>query len=217
MTLLTDKPQAQPDITTVDARPPTPSGHAARVAFWTLLLGLGSFLLWAALAPLDEGVPSPGAVSIDTKRKAVQHLSGGIIHEVRVREGEQVSQGQVLLTLDDANARASLESVRQRYLGLRVLEARLMAETTDQTTLVFHKDVLAARGDPLIAQQMQTQSQLLASRRSALQAELMALEESILGQQAQMQSFKLMRENKREQLALLTEELTHTKTLVAEG
>ena len=209
--------QSAPDVTTVDARPIPETGRAVRVALWTLVVGLGGFLLWAAVAPLDEGVPSPATVSIDTKRKAVQHLSGGIIKTVLVREGDQVKEGQVLMRLDDAVARASYESVRQRYLGLRVMEGRLAAENSDRATLEFHPDVKAASTDPLIRLQMQTQQQLFNSRRSALQAELMAIEESIQGQQAQLQAFKAMRDNKKMQLALLNEELHNTRGLVAEG
>jgi protease secretion system membrane fusion protein len=162
-------------------------------------------------------VPSPGAVSIDTKRKAVQHLSGGIIKEVLVREGEQVKEGQVLLRLDNATARASYEAVRQRYLGLRAMESRLIAENTDRPTVEFHSDVQMASADPLIRQQMQTQMQLFGSRRSALQADLMAIEESIQGQLAQLQAYKAMLENRKVQLGLLNEELHNTRGLVAEG
>lgn len=209
--------QAVPDVTTVDARPTPETGRAVRVALRTLVVGLGGFLLWAAFAPLDEGVPSPGAVSIDTKRKAVQHLSGGIVKEVLVREGDQVREGQVLMRLDDAVARANYEAVRQRYLGLRVMEGRLVAESTDRATIEFHKDVKAASADPLIRQQMQTQMQLFGSRRAALQADLMAIDESIQGQQALLQAYKSMLENKKIQLALLNEELHNTRGLVAEG
>ena len=209
--------QTAPDVTTVDARPVPETGRAVRVALWTLVMGFGGFLLWAALAPLDEGVPSPATVSIDTKRKAVQHLSGGIIKTVLVREGDQVKEGQVLMRLDDAVARASFEAVRQRYLGLRVMEGRLAAENSDRVSIDFHPDVKAASADPLIQLQIQTQQQLFNSRRSALQAELMAIEESIQGQQAQQQAFKAMQENKKMQQALLNEELHNTRGLVAEG
>jgi protease secretion system membrane fusion protein len=57
----------------------------ARTGLWVLGIGFGGFLLWAALAPLDEGVPTQGMVTLDTKRKAVQHLSGGIVKEVLVQ------------------------------------------------------------------------------------------------------------------------------------
>ena len=58
------------------------TGRPARIGLWALGLGFGGFLLWAGLAPLDEGVPSQGMVVIDTKRKTVQHLTGGIVKEV---------------------------------------------------------------------------------------------------------------------------------------
>ena len=60
------------------------TARAMRVGLWALGIGFGGFLLWAGLAPLDEGVPSPAMVTIDTKRKPVQHQTGGIIKEVLV-------------------------------------------------------------------------------------------------------------------------------------
>ena len=81
----------------------------ARKGLWVLALGFGGFLLWAGLAPLDEGVPSVGTVAIDTKRKTVQHLTGGIVKEVLVREGEEVKADQVLMRLDSAVSKANFE------------------------------------------------------------------------------------------------------------
>jgi len=95
------------------------SARLARAGVWVLALGLLGSIVWAAFAPLDEGVPTSGLVAIDTKRKAIQHLQGGIVSEVLVREGDAVKEGQVLMRLDDAATRANYESVRQRYLSLR--------------------------------------------------------------------------------------------------
>ena len=97
--------------------PPTNTLQPMRLGLWVLALGFGGFLLWMGLAPLDEGVPTPGMVAIDTKRKAVQHLTGGIVKEVLVKEGQFVDADQVVITLNDAVSRASHEAVRQRYLG----------------------------------------------------------------------------------------------------
>src|SRR3978361_824634 len=78
-----------------------------RGGLWALAIGFGGFLLWAAFAPLNEGVPSAGQVSIDTKRKPVQHMQGGIVKEVLVREGDRVKEGQLLIKLDAATANAN--------------------------------------------------------------------------------------------------------------
>ena len=192
-------------------------GRASRIGFWALAIGLGSFLLWAVLAPLDEGVPSQGFVAIDTKHKVVQHLSGGIVKEVLVGEGDLVHEGQLLFRLDDAAARASLESVRQRYLGLRATQGRLQAAQAGLTRIVFHPDLVAAAQDPLIDQQMRNQEQLLESGRAALRAELQSIEAGIQGQEAQVASYAAMQVHRRSQLALLNEELVKTREVVKEG
>lgn len=193
------------------------TGRAARIGLWALGLGFGGFLLWAGLAPLDEGVPSQGTVMIDTKRKTVQHLSGGIIHKVAVHEGQTVKEGDTLIELDSATARANYESVRQRYLSLRAMQGRLAAEQLDKDVITFHPDLVEARSDPLIQIQMQTQSQLLLTRRSSLRATLQAIEESIQSQQGMLTTYDGMLNQRRNQLALVQEELKNTRSLVAEG
>jgi protease secretion system membrane fusion protein len=192
-------------------------GRAGRIGAWALAAGFGGFVLWAAFAPLDEGVPSQGQVAIDTKRKAVQHQIGGILKEVRVGEGDQVQEGQLLFKLDDAAARASFESVRQRYLGFRAIQGRLLAEQAGQGAIEFHPDLQAAAADPLIRQQMYNQEQLLKSRRAALRADLQSIEENIQGQQELSQAYLSMLGSRRTQLSLLNEELLQMRKMVAEG
>jgi len=191
--------------------------RAGRIGLWVLLIGFGGFLLWASLAPLDEGVPAVGMVAIDTKRKAVQHLSGGIVAQVLVREGEEVKEGQLLLQLDSAVARANFESVRQRYLGLRAMQGRLLAEQAGQSVITFHPDLVAVKSDPLIRQQMQTQEQLLTTRQSLLRSDLQSIEESIAGQQGLLVSYKEVLENRKQQQSLINEELGQLRGLVADG
>ena len=189
----------------------------ARTGLWILGLGFGGFLLWAGLAPLDEGVPTMGMVALDTKRKTVQHLSGGIVKEVLVQEGQQVKEGQALLRLDGAVAKANFEAVRQRYLGFRAMQSRLFAEQAGQGVIDFHPDVKAALNDPLIQQQVSTQQQLIQARRAALAADLQGIEESMQGLKEQLGSYQNILVQRRSQLALLTEELTNTRSMVKEG
>lgn len=211
----TDAPQGTD--TAAEKAPPSDTGRAARIGLWVLGIGFGGFLLWAALAPLDEGVPAQSSVAIDTKRKTVQHLSGGIVKEVLVREGDRVKEGQVLIRLDEAVARANHETVRQRYLGLRAAQGRLEAEQAGKGAITFHPDLQAAMSDPLIRQQMLTQEQLFQSRRAALRSDLQGIEEGIQGQEALLVAYEAMAVNRKNQLALLTEELNNTRALVKEG
>lgn len=193
------------------------TGAVARKGLWVLAISFGGFLLWAGLAPLDEGVPTQGTVTIDTKRKSVQHFTGGIVKEVLVLEGQQVKEGDVLLRMDLGVAKANYEAVRQRYLGFRAMQSRLFAEQTGRDTFELHPDVKAAMDDPLIRLQVQTQQQLIQARRSALAADLQAIEENMQGLKEQVQSYQNILVQRRNQLALLTEELNNTRDMVKEG
>jgi membrane fusion protein, protease secretion system len=191
--------------------------RASQVGLWALALGFGGFVLWAALAPLDEGVAAPGLISIDTHRKAVQHLSGGLVKQVLVREGQVVKEGQVVMKLDEAAARASFEATRQRYMSLHAVQGRLVAEQVNSNKISFHPELVEAGQDPMIKGLMLTQEQLLAARRGNVRADLQSLREQIQGQEESITAYMSMLGSRKNQLALLNEELKHTRELVAEG
>lgn len=193
------------------------TGRSAKVGLWTLALAFGGFLLWAGLAPLDEGVPSSGMVAIDTKRKPVQHLTGGMVKEVLVHEGDVVTEGQVLARIDDAAARSAHEALRQHYLGLRAMEGRLEAENLGAKSIAFHSDLMTTPTDPLIEKLKFGQTQLFESRKDALLADLEVFEEGIQGQNAMLIAYKENIDNRRSQRTLLMEELGNTRELVKEG
>ena len=148
-----------------------------RLGFWTLIVGFGLFLAWAAWAPLGEGVAAPAQVSVETRRKTIQHLQGGVIRELKVREGNEVKAGDVLLELDDASTRAGFEGIRQNYLAQRAHEGRLLAEISGVSRITFHEDLLDPK-DAVAAQHMAVQQKLFASRRSAQLAEVAAAEQA---------------------------------------
>lgn len=214
---LNKKPEASLDAIEAATDSPGGSSRPGRLGLWALAIGFGGFLLWAAFAPLDEGVPAAGIVAIDTKRKAVQHLSGGIVKEVLVREGDEVKEGQLLIRLDSAVAKANYESVRQRYLGLRAMQGRLLAEQGGLSSISYHADLQAAASDPLIRQQMQNQEQLFMTRRSLLRSDLQSIEENIQGQEGLLQAYDGMLASRKSQLSLLNEELGNLRGLVKEG
>ncbi|NTV01833.1 MAG: HlyD family efflux transporter periplasmic adaptor subunit [Chlorobiaceae bacterium] len=132
-----------------------------RLGFWVLIVGFGAFLLWAAFAPLDEGVPCGGMVSISTKRKVVQHLHGGTVTGVGVHEGQTVRKGELLLELDSKASKARYAEVHQHYLGLRAAECRLLAEQRGESSIRPHKDLVSDPDRSLVDQLLRTQRELL--------------------------------------------------------
>ena len=193
------------------------SERALKVGRYALGLALLALVAWSLLAPIDEGIPASGAVTVDTKRKAVQHLQGGIVREVRVSEGGLVKEGQVLMVLEQSSTRANFESVRQHYLALRTTESRLLAERAGADSVSFHPDILEMQADPLVRQHMQTQQQLFASRRQTLQISLKVLTENRAGLQEQRKGLVQVMAERQRQLSLLEEELGNLRELVREG
>ncbi len=139
-----------------------------RLGIWILLVGFGGFLIWAGFAPLDEGVPCQGLVSIATKRKVVENLHGGRIEMVHVREGQIVRVGDVLITLDSQTAKARYDEIHQHYIGMRATADRLRAEMSGATSISFHQDLLRDPERKMAEQNMQNQKQLFLSRRTML-------------------------------------------------
>lgn len=196
------------------AVPPPPERRWVRRASLALALVL---LVWAATAPLQEGVPANASVVVDTKRKPVQHQFGGIVTELLVREGSVVREGDVLLRLDSVSAQAQTAAVRQRYLSLRAIESRLLAERDGRNVMAKHEDLAEALADPVVRVQWETQQQLLRSRVAAQASALAGLRESRLSQEASIASSKAMLVNRQRQLAILREQLQGLEGLVADG
>jgi protease secretion system membrane fusion protein len=155
------------DKSAIDGRH-TDTKSPVRLGIWILIVGFGGFLLWASLAPLDEGVPCPGLVSIATKRKIVQHRQGGTVETVHVHEGQLVKKEQLLIVLDSQTSRARYAEVHQHYLGQRAAEGRLIAELRGQDRIEFHPDLVNDPDRKLISQLMESQRAIMESRRTTL-------------------------------------------------
>ena len=159
-----------------------------------LMLVLG---IWAVRAPLDSAAIGTGVVTVENHRKAVSHLEGGIVREVRVREGQQVSKGEVLLTLEDVQARAQLEQVRAQLIVATAREARLIAQRDGLARVVFPTSLTTMARDPRAGDAMRVQEQTFRARRLAQQGEMMLHERQItqLRQKgASLQEQRLIRE-----------------------
>ena len=204
--------------TTSDLAQLSDTRRVARIGLWTLALGFGGFLAWAALAPLDQGVPTFGTVSVDTKRKVVQHLQGGIVREVLVREGQMVKDDEPLLRLNESSTRAAYEGVRQQFFSLKAVEGRLLAELQRLPSAAFDPELVkAAATDPKLGQQMAIQSQLLQTRRRSLEAQLSGLRENMRAQESMIVSTGQIAANLKIQQELLEKEIVGVRELAREG
>lgn len=204
------------DIDSEDAPLKTDTRSPMRLGFWVLVVGFGGFLLWAGLAPLDQGVPATATVSVDKKRKPVQTLYGGLVQEVLVREGEMVEKGQVVARLNSALSNVNFESNKQRYMGFSAMQSRLLAEQSGAESITFEKDVLSS-DDELIRQQLQTQMTLFRARRASLQSEINAAMQSIEGQYSLIKGLEGQIKSAQEQVELYSRELKAVKELATEG
>ena len=199
-----------------DAKLKTDTRPIIRLGFWSLIVGFGAFLAWAAWAPLDEGVAAPATVSVETRRKTIQHMQGGNVRQLMVKEGSEVKEGDVLVLLDDGSTRAAFESIRQNYLAQRAQESRLMAEASGASAITFHADLLTSN-DPVAAQHKTVQQQLFASRRAALGAEIGAAEQAIAGMEGQIAGMKQMLASRRDQANIQSRQLASVKSLSDDG
>lgn len=190
----TDIIEASAVVENVDAGPAlvpdADPAKAGRMGMWVLLVGFGGFLLWALFAPLDSGVPSPGVVSVESQRKSIQHLSGGIVEKILVREGDEVKAGQVLLTMNPTQAKANVGIIRAQYLAARAMENRLMAEYLNQEGIRFDADLLKARQDSKVAEIIDVQTKLFNTRRASQRKEAAVLKESAAALEPQLQGMR---------------------------
>lgn len=170
------------------------TGVLAAVVFF------GLFGVWAWYAPLSTAAVAPGVVNPDGSRKTVQHLEGGIIRRIHVREGDYVAQGQALVTLENVRALARFDELRERQVILRATEARLVAEQTEQEApdFTFPDELQNERPDQIaeaVAGQralfedrratQEARERILASRMEQLRAEIAGLREVITAQDGQ--------------------------------
>ena len=132
-----------------------------------ILLFFVGFGTWAALAPLDSAAIAPGVVSPDTQRKTVQHLEGGIVEQILVREGQHIEAGQLLVRLSPVQPDADLGQLRLAYNASGALAARLVTERDSATEIAFPDWLLAVADDPQVTTLMINQVDVFDARRQA--------------------------------------------------
>src|SRR5437660_6236145 len=138
------------------------------LGFTVLLVWGCGFGLWAATAPLASAVVASGSFVATGQNKQVQHLEGGIIREMLVREGDVVEENQSLLRLDDTGVKAKLRRLVLRRYRLLAKSARLEAEINSYGTLRAPQELANKASDPVVASIIHAEGTELAARRASL-------------------------------------------------
>lgn len=173
--------------------------------------GLGG---WLVLAPLDSAAVAHGSVVVDSHRKTVQHLEGGIVRRLHVKDGDPVTAGQVLIELEGSQAQAALGQARNQYWTARARVARLEAEQHGADSLAWPEDLAM---NPTLGRILDAQADLFRTRRDSRRA-LLAVREKRIGQMMQeVIGLEAQRQASRETLALNADELVSVEKMVQQG
>lgn len=177
-------------------------------------LFFGGTLAWSTLAPLSTAVVAQGQVKVDSSRKKIQHLEGGVVKEILVRDGDRVSEGQVLVRLDQTRADAAHDVVRDAYLAALAQQARLAAERDDHASVAYPAELLDARGEEKVAKIIATQDALFGARRASLAGKLDITDRQIVSLRREVDGLAAQQRAKEEQIASLKAELEGLNALL---
>lgn len=193
-------------------------GKPVRWGMLLMLAGFGGFLLWSWLAPLDAGVVATGTVKVTSNRKAVQHLSGGTVEAILVREGDSVKKGQEVVRLDSLRAAAEQGAVSAQYIVSKTVENRLEAERDGRDVVNYDPELLKRFGnDHRLVAAMNLQQRLLDTRRAGLAGEISILQENLAASAVQLKGLQQVYGSRASQINFLNQELKGTRALAAEG
>ena len=185
----------------------------ARIGLAVIAVCFGVFGLWAAFAPLGAAVMGPGYVAVESSRKTVQHLEGGIVRRILVREGDTVRAGQVLFELDPVQPSANLSIVRHQYFTARARLDRLSAERGRQAAVTFSPEVVQAASDPLLANILQDESRQFLERRATLTGQTGILQSRIGQLSEQVRGIEQQTTSMRAEVNFLNEEIEGLREL----
>ncbi|MBI0549227.1 HlyD family type I secretion periplasmic adaptor subunit [Pectobacterium parmentieri] len=191
--------------------------RAVRLGWLLVLAGFGSFLLWALFAPLDKGVMVNGSVVISGNRKVVQHNQGGIVDKIQVKDGDSVESGQILLTLNEVDARSASEGLDGQYLQLVAREGRLLAEQQRLNDMVMTPRLQPIAERPEVSVITALQRDLLHSRQQSLKLEAEGMRTSIAGMEASLSAQRQVMFSKQKQRGTLEQQLEGLRSLAAEN
>ena len=180
-----------------------------------VLMGFG---VWGNTAPIAGAVVASGVFVVTGQNKIIQHLEGGMIREIFVREGDTVEAGQLLLELDDTAARAELQRLFLRRIRLTAIDARLQAEMKEENEVTWPSEVAQwMASTPEVKEIVGSQQMTFTARRNNLNSDVKSIQESINALEERIQGSRVQLDAVRRQIVLLDEEIVTKDRLVQAG
>lgn len=196
----------------------TDIGGSVLAGLATLALLIGGFFAWAALTPLASAVHGSGVVVVESNRRDVQHLEGGIVRRILVREGASVQAGDPLILLDPTRPAAALHITRGQLDAVQTLLGRLRAELSGSDDLVLDEETATrAETDPDLRDLIQGQRQILQARRAAVNGQIDVLRQRIAQIETQINGQEAQERARLRQIELLQMELDAVNELLRSG
>jgi HlyD family secretion protein len=186
----------------------------ATVGYVIIIFAFGIFGGWAALAKLDSAVVSPGTVAVESNRKTIAHLEGGIVRQILVKEGEHVREGQVLFRMDNTQPQASADMSHNQLMSALALEARLIAERDGRASITFPPELLAASAGPVAVEAVTDQSKQFEERRASLNNQISILEKRVTQFSSELEGLASEKDATERQLKFIEEELRDLRGLL---
>lgn len=194
-----------------------------RVGPWGLIgaavvaVAFGGAGSWGATVPLASAVVADGQVTVDTNRKQISHLEGGVVADLRVRDGDTVGAGEVLMRLDETRATAQLAILTSAYREELARQARLVAERDSRPRIAWPAELNHASLNPDIAALRESQSAIFNSRRDALAGETAILHERVDQLSQEIEGMTAQRSATDKQITFIAEELGPLRDLFSRG
>lgn len=195
----------------------TRTGPIAVSGYLTIALFAGGFGVWAATAPLAGAAIVPGVVAAAGQNVRIQHLEGGIVREIAVREGESVSAGDAVIVLDATMAEADLNRRVGQLLALQARAWRLEAESSDATDLAAPAGFEAAGSEAVLQENLAEQRREFRARLARHRAEQEILVQRVSALGELVQGLEAQRQAGEAQLAIVREEIDRKKGLLDQG
>lgn len=196
---------------------PADSRFFMRLGFITVLAIFGGVLLWSVIAPINGAVIAAGQVIVESNRKAIQHLEGGVVDEILVREGTLVEAGEILVRLDDTVQAANLGLVDGQLAELYARRARLEAERDKSENLTSPKGEAEVLNGDVFAEKLAGQAQLFEARRTTRATQIELLSERVVQQNERILGLKAQIASLRDQRRLIEDELAGVRELHEKG